>query len=210
MTGISMNDSPKPIVSNPDISSCSDTNPVDMSNIWVWDLLFSQWIHNRSGNFPMITADSIATAINISQIIECSSPSPVTFGNLFRLFRTWSFTKFTNALESTDNSHSASSFPMTKLLRPCLSLRINIGSLRSFTEYHLIHQGLRGSIMMNFLVKETTLGFSCRSQKVTLGLPIVRTSVSAFHMWRPNMVFVTLWVACWKKKKKKLSINCSL
>ena len=42
----------QPIVSNPEISSCSDTNLVDMSNILfeVWDLLYSRWSDNCSGN----------------------------------------------------------------------------------------------------------------------------------------------------------------
>ena len=61
----------------------------------------------------MNTADSIVTVMNIHQIIEWSSPSPVTFEIRFCLFRTWSFTRFTNDLDSTDNSNSASSFPMT-------------------------------------------------------------------------------------------------
>ena len=64
--------------------------------------------------FSMNTADSIVTAINIPQIIECSSPSPATLEILFCLFRTWSFTRFTNDLDSTDNSNSVTTFPMTK------------------------------------------------------------------------------------------------
>ena len=36
----------------------------------------------------MNTADSIVTAINILQIIECSSPSPATLKILFCLYRT--------------------------------------------------------------------------------------------------------------------------
>ena len=62
----------------------------------------------------MNTADSIVTDINTHQIIECSSPSPATLEFLFCLFRTWSFTRFTNDLDSTDNSTSVLSFPMTK------------------------------------------------------------------------------------------------
>ena len=105
----------QPIVSKPEISSCSVTNFADMLNIcfsvrssvftmelWFWKL------------FPMNTADSIVTAINIHQIIECSSPSPATLEILLCLFRTWSFTRFTNDLDSTDNSNSVSSFPKTK------------------------------------------------------------------------------------------------
>ena len=82
----------------------------------VWDLQYSSqwnsWLFWKF--FPMNTADSIVTAINILQIIECSSPSPATLEMLLCLFRTWSFTRFTNDLDSTSNSNSVSSFPMTK------------------------------------------------------------------------------------------------
>ena len=60
----------------------------------------------------MNTADSIVTDMNIPHIIECFSPSSVTFENRFCLFRTLSFTLFKNDLDSTDNSYSVSSFPM--------------------------------------------------------------------------------------------------
>ena len=102
---------------NSEISSCSDTYFVDMSNICLsvrsvvfpmdWQLFW--WF------FPMKTVDFIVClVINIPQIIECSSPSPEMLEILFCLFRTWSFTRFTNDLDSTDNSNSVSSFPMMK------------------------------------------------------------------------------------------------
>ena len=65
--------------------------------------------------FSMNVADSIVTTINILQIIESSSPYPATLEILFFLFRTRSFMRFTNDLDSADNSHSVPSFPMTKL-----------------------------------------------------------------------------------------------
>ena len=104
----------QPIVSKTEISSCSDTNFADMSNIcFVRTVVFTMELQLFWKLFAMNVADSIVTAINIPQIIECSSPSPVTLEILFCLFRTWSFTRFTNDLESTDNSNSVSSFPRT-------------------------------------------------------------------------------------------------
>ena len=50
------------------------------------------------------------------------SPFSVTLEILFCLFRTWSFTRFTNDLDSTDSSNSASSFPMSNCWGPCLFL----------------------------------------------------------------------------------------
>ena len=75
---------------------------------------------------PMNTADSIVTDINILQIIECSSPYPATLEILFCLWRTWSFTRFTNDVDSTDNSNPVSSLPMMKILRSCHFLRIDV------------------------------------------------------------------------------------
>ena len=87
----------QPIVSNPEISSCSDTNFVDMS--------CSQWSDNCSGNsFSWILLISNVTVMNIHRIIECFLR--------FRPFRTWSFTLFKNDMDSTENSDSVSSFPM--------------------------------------------------------------------------------------------------
>ena len=55
--------------------------------------------------FPMNVAAFIVAAMNIPQIIDCSSPDPATF-DIFCLFRTSSFTLITN---------SAASLPMTKI-----------------------------------------------------------------------------------------------
>ena len=56
--------------------------------------------------FPINVAAFIVAAMNIPHIIECSSPDSATFDILFCLFRTWSFTLFTN---------SAALLPMTKV-----------------------------------------------------------------------------------------------
>ena len=105
----------QPIVSNPEISFCSDTNLVDMSStsLSVRSVVFAMDWQLFRLFFPTNTADPIVTAIKIHQITECFSPSSVTFDIRFCLVRTWSFTRFTNDLDSTDNSNSASSFPMT-------------------------------------------------------------------------------------------------
>ena len=78
----------QPIVSNPEISSCSDTNFVDVSNI-------------------CLCVGSVVFAMELQLFWYA------TLEILFCLFRTWSFTRFTNDLDSTDNSNSVSSFPMT-------------------------------------------------------------------------------------------------
>ena len=71
----------------------------------VWDLSCSQWNNNC---FLVILSHEYqwfhVTATNIPQIMECSSPSRVTLEILFCRFRIWSFTRFTNDLDSADNS----------------------------------------------------------------------------------------------------------
>ena len=78
------------------------TNFADMSNIFfsVRSIVFIMkfWLFWKF--LPMNVADSIVTAINIPQIMECSSPSPATWDILFCLFRTSSFTRFTNSVAS--------------------------------------------------------------------------------------------------------------
>ena len=71
-------------------------------------------------------------------------------------FRTWSFNRFTNDLDSTDNSSSVSSFPMTP---------------RSVTKCFLVHKGLRGSVVKSFLVRETKSNFSCHSPRSFIRSP---------------------------------------
>ena len=80
----------------------------EMSNIFykVRSLEFMMEFWLSAKLFPMTVAAFIVEAINIPQIIECSSPESATFGILFCLLLTWSFTLFTN---------SAASLPMTKI-----------------------------------------------------------------------------------------------
>ena len=150
----------------------------------------------------MNTADSNVTAINFHQIIACFSPASVTFEMLFCLFRTWSFTRFTNDLDSTDNSNSASSFPMTSCWglasswesisgRPDLSRRVSsfltdcavpsrrITSWPNFS-YHFPRNFIR----------------SHRS--------LVCFNVSFTLLRRPSAVVIPRWVACWREAFHKL------
>ena len=103
----------------------------------------------------MNTTDSIVTVImNILQIIECASPSLVTLEILFCLFRTWSFTRFTNDLGSTDNSNSVSSCPMTNCWGLASSWELILS--RSVTKCFFVPYGLRSSFENNFLVTSRT------------------------------------------------------
>ena len=145
----------------------------------------------------MNTADSNVTVMNILQIIECFSQSSATFEIRFCLFRTWTFTRFTNDLVSPDNSNSVSSFPLTKFWGS--SLRIDFGSHQSVTRHYLIHNGLRGSIMMGFLVRRTKWSFSSRCPRSFIGSPrsLVQFNLNFPLLKRPNTVIIPLCTACW-------------
>ena len=60
-------------------------------------------------------------------------------------------------------------------------------------------RGLRGSIMLNFLVRDTKSNFSCRSPRSFIGSPrsLVHLSISFPLLRRPSTVIILLWVACW-------------
>ena len=83
-----MYDSPRPIVSNPEISSCSATNFVEISNTCLRSVEVRDGLTIVQVIISNITADSIAKAINFPQIIECLSPFYVTLEILFSLSQT--------------------------------------------------------------------------------------------------------------------------
>ena len=87
-----------------------------------------------------------------------------------------------------------------KLLWPCSSLRDHNGLPRSITRYYFVHNGLRCSIVLGLLMKETWLGLACLSPRGHNGLPrsITHRSVSFPLLRRPSLVIIPLWVACWE------------
>ena len=166
------------IVSNPEISSCSDTNLVHMSSIClsVRSVVFAMEVRLFWKFFPKNIADSVVTAINISQIIECSSPSPAPLQILFCLFRTWSFTRFTNDLDSTDNSNSAVSLPMMKFWEFATSWELILSSC-FFVPYGLRNPSRR----ISSWPRRT---FRTIFQEVLTGRPDRSyVSISVFHSW---------------------------
>ena len=89
--------------------------------VWVWDLSCSQWIVNCSGiSFPWLLLIPLLQPCTFTKSwnVFVHSPSHLKF---FCFFRTCSFTRFKNDLDSTDKSKSALSFPMTKCCSRALS-----------------------------------------------------------------------------------------
>ena len=69
--------------------------------------------------------------------------------------------------------------------------------------------------MLSFLVRETRLGFSCRSSRSYIGSPwsFAHLSITFPLLRRPTMVIIPLWVACWWRTFNKLfmiMVKCSL
>ena len=159
-----------------------------MSNIClsVRSVVFAMDWHLFRLFFPMNTADSIVTVMNSHQILECVSPFSVTIEIRFCLFRTWSFTRFTNDLDSIDNSNSVSSFPMTN----CCGLASLWGSKSGLPDLSrgitlLITDCAVPSCWVSSWEKP---GWDSRAapQEVTSGLPdrSSHISVSVLHSWK--------------------------
>ena len=131
---------------------------------------------------PMNTADSMVTDMNIHHIIECFSPSSVTFvEDRFLSFQHLIIHLFKNDLDSTDNSNSVSSFPMIHCcgLAPLRGITTGCPVLsRGITSFN----GLRCSIVLGLLMKETWFGIVCFHQDVTTGCTdLSHIEVSVFH-----------------------------
>ena len=208
MTGISMNDFSQPIVSNPEISSCSDTNLVDMSNIcfsvrsamftmefWLFlEILtneycwFHRYSHKHSPNnrmFFSISCNVWNSFLSFSHLII----HPIHEWSWFH----WQF-QFCFIVSNDE------------LLRPCLFMRIDIRSPRSVTRCFLVHNGLRGSVVKKFLVRETRSNFSCRSPRSFIRSPrsLVCLNISFPLLRRPSTVIIPFWVTCWREALHKL------
>ena len=176
----------QPIVSNPGISSCSDTNFVDMSNICMCEIC------------------RVPNGLTIVQVtlsheycwFHCDrhehSPSFRTFvhilcniWNSFLFFSNQIIHPITNDLDSNDLFQFCFIVSNDELLRPSSSLKIDIGSSRSVTKHYLIHNGLRGSCMKGFLVREKRSRISrVALQEVSSGRPDRSyISVPVIHSW---------------------------
>ena len=141
-----------------------------------------------------------------TQIIEFSSPSLATLEILFCLFRTWSFTRFTNDLDSTDNSNSVSSFPMMKFWGSCHCLRIDIiRSPWSITKCFSVTLRIARFRWDEFLRDQVEL-FGPFSKKFYSGRPDRSYVVaSAFPLLRrPSTVVIQFWIICWREALHEL------
>ena len=135
------------------------------------------------------------------QIMECFSPSTVTFEIRICLFRTWSFTRFTNDLDSTDNSNSASSFPMTNCWGHAPPWESTSGlpsrsrGITSFTTDCAVPSWWVSSWEKPGWVSRVAL------QEVSSGLPDRSyISVSVFHSWEDQARLSSHFeVTCWGK-----------
>ena len=135
--------------------------------------------------FPINTADSNVTDMNIHHIIVCFSPSSATFiEDRFCLFRTWSSTLLKNDLDSTDNSDSVSSFPMINCcgLAPLWGITtgcpVRSRGVTSFT--------MDNAVPSCWVFSWKKLGWDSRvfPQEVTTGCSVrSHIEVSDFHSW---------------------------
>ncbi len=173
-----------PNESYPHLRSCSLTNFADMSNIiFSMRSVDSQWILIVLEILPhecrLIHRYSHKRCPNL----EYSSPSLVTLEILFCLFRTWSFSWFTNDLDSTDNSNSDVSLPMMKFWEFATSWKLILSGrpdlARSVSWY------LADCAVPSRRISPWSGRICCTIlQKVLPGCPVRScVVVSAFHSW---------------------------
>ena len=142
-------------------------------------------------------------------MIECCSPSSVTFvEDRFCLFRTWSFTRFRNDLDSTDNSNSVSSFPTINWcgLPPLWGITTGCPDLsRGITSFTM---DCAVPSCWVFSWKKLDWGSRVFLEEVTTGCPdLSHIEVSVFHSGgRPSLVIIPHWVACCEGAFNKLYI----
>ena len=155
--------------------------------------------------FPMNVADSIVTAINIPQIIECSSPSPATLEILFCLFRTWSFTRFTNDLDSTDNSNSVVSLPMMKIWGIATPWELTFSSRPDISRsVSLYLTDCAVPSRRNFFVIRSNFSYHSQWSFIRPPWSIVRRSLSFPLLRRPSTVVILFWIICWREALHEL------
>ena len=198
----------QPLVSNLEISSCSDTIFLDMSNICLSEICR---VHNGVPIVLVILSHEYCWFLCYS---HKHSPNHRMFFSIFCNIRN-SFLSFSHLI--IHPIHEWSWFywqfqfclivSTDELLRPCLSLRIDIiRSPRSATRCFVVPYGLRGSVVKSFLVRETRSNFSCHSPRSFIrslrSLACLNTSFPFLR--RPSAVVIPLWVACWREASHKL------
>ena len=194
------------IVCTFEILSCSPTNFAEMSNIFfsVRSVVFTMEFWLSWKFFHTNVSESIATAINIHQIIECSSPSPATL-KIFLSFShliihsihewCWFYRQFQFCCIA---SHD-------EILRICHFLRIDIiRSPRSFTKCFSVPYGLRVSVGKNFFMMRANLLNQSPRSFIRLPWSIVCRSLSSPLLRRPSTVVIQFWIICWREAHKQI------
>ena len=180
--------------------------------VWVWDLWYLQWNYCCFWKFfPMNTADSIVTAINILQIIECSSPSLATLEILFLSFphliihpiHEWSwFYSISNTVSFVSHDEIFEVLPLLENIyiyilsgRPDLSRSVS----PFLTDCAVPSRRISSWSGRTFLtiLQEVLSGRPDRSYVVVSVFPLLR---------RPNTVVIQFWITCWREAFHE---NCS-
>ena len=199
----------QPIVSNPEISSRSDTNLLWICRTFVLSVRSVVFYNGLTIVQVILSHEYCWFHCNSHKHSPNHRMFLSIFCNIWNSFRSFSHL-IIHPVREWSWFHWHFKFCLIvsndKLLWPCFSLRINIGSLRSFTRYYLIQKGMRGSIMLSFLVRETWLGFLCRSPRSYIGShrSFAHLSISFPLLRRPSMVFIPLWVVWWGRTFNKL------
>ena len=157
-------------------------------------------------SIPWIPADSIVTVITFTESKNVFRRFLLHSSKIVCLFRTWSFTRFTNDLDSTHNSNAVVSLPMMKFWEFA-------SSWKSISGRPDLSRGVSSFItdcaVPSWRVsswEKTRSNFSCRSPTSFIRSPrsLVCLNISFPLLRRPGTVVIPLWVACWRETFHKL------
>ena len=177
----------RPIVSNAEISSCSNTNLVDMSNIC---LSVRSVVFTMDWQFQVILSHEYCWCHCYSHE---HSPNHRMFLSIFCNIHWGSFLSFSHLIIHPVQEWSCFYWVSNdELLRPCSSLRIDIGSpclSRSITSF------TTDCAVPLWWISSWEIGSPRSLTHRTVSFPLLR---------RPSMVIIPLWVACWGESFHKL------
>ena len=197
----------QPIVSNPEISSCSNTNFVDVSNIFFECEICR--VHNGVTIVLVILSHEYCW-------FHCYSHKHSPNHRMFFLhFQKHS--KFFSVFFAPDHSPD-SRMILILLTIPILLHRFQqriveamsllekwiIRSHRSVTKCFFVPYGLHGSVEKNFLVTRSNFSYHSPKSFIKSSRSLVCLKISFPLFRRPSAVVIPLWVACWREAFHKL------
>ena len=172
-------------------SSCSPTNFDDMSNIFFKvrsvEFIMEFWLSRKF--FPMNVAAFNVAAMNIPQVIECSSPESATFDILWCFFALdlLLYAQILLRVTSHDESLRFRHFLGVDIITSCpdrsRSIRPYLTDCASPSKF--------------FSVMRTNLMYNTPRSFIRFHWSIVYRNLTFPLLRRPSTVIIQFWITCW-------------